>query len=95
VRGSSDADERGLTRAIAEDLAAYGITVNCIAPGWIVSGMTAPADSQAAREAAAQIPMGRVGEPADVAAAVAFLAAEEASYITGATIDLNGGVFAA
>jgi 3-oxoacyl-[acyl-carrier protein] reductase len=85
----------GLTRALAQDLAAYGITVNCISPAWIVSGMTAPADSPMARDAAAKIPVGRVGQPGDVAAVVAFLAADEAGYITGVNIDLNGGAFTA
>ena len=56
--------------------------------------MSAPADSEAGRKAAAAIPVGRVGERADVAAVVAFLASEEAGYITGTPIDANGGAFA-
>lgn len=85
----------GLTRALAMDLAPHGITVNCIAPGWIASNMTAEADSDAACEAALTIPVRRVGEPADIAASVAFLSTEEAGYITAATLDVNGGIFAA
>lgn len=84
----------GLTRALAIDLAPHGITVDCVAPAWITSNMTAPADSDAGRNAAAGIPLGRVGDPADVAVVVAFLASNEAGYITGTTIDVNGGVFA-
>lgn len=85
----------GLTCALAVDLAPYGITVNCLAPGWISSNMIAPADSETAREAAATIPVRRVGVPGDVAASVMFLVSNEASYVTAATIDVNGGVFAA
>ena len=83
-----------MTRALAIDLAPHGVTVNCIAPAWITSNMTAPADSDAGRKAAAAIPVGRVGEPTDVAAVVAFLAIGEAGYITRTTIDANGGAFA-
>ncbi|MBM3546082.1 MAG: SDR family oxidoreductase [Alphaproteobacteria bacterium] len=84
----------GLTRSLAFDLGPHGITVNCLAPGWIASNMTAPVGSSRAEEAAAAIPVRRVGIPSDMAAAVTFLAGDAASYLTGTTIDVNGGAFA-
>lgn len=84
----------GLTRALAVDLGPYGITVNCLAPGWITSNMTAAAGSAKAEDAAASIPVRRVGDPSDMAAVVRFLASDAASYLTATTIDVNGGVFA-
>lgn len=65
-------DHGPLTRALAMDLAAHGITVNCLVPGWIISNMTTPEDSDMARSAATTIPVGRVSQPADIAAAVAL-----------------------
>ena len=82
----------GMSKALAGEVASRGITVNCVAPGFIVSAMTAAlTDDQKARLLAA-IPVGRMGEGAEVAAAVAFLASAEAAYVTGQTIHVNGGM---
>lgn len=83
----------GFTKSIAVDLAPFGITANCIAPGFIKTDMT-DALPEAAREAIlAKIPLKRLGAPEDIAAAVKFLASDEASYITGSTIHVNGGMY--
>jgi 3-oxoacyl-[acyl-carrier protein] reductase len=83
----------GFSKALAQEVAARGITVNVVAPGFIETDMTA-ALGEAAREAlAARIPAARLGRPEDVAAAVCYLASEEASYITGQVIGVNGGMY--
>jgi 3-oxoacyl-[acyl-carrier protein] reductase len=83
----------GFTRAAARDLAPHGITVNCVAPGRILTGMTEPLESETNRAALARIPVGRIGTPEEIADAVAFLASEAAAFITATTIDVNGGEF--
>ncbi|MHC2432661.1 SDR family NAD(P)-dependent oxidoreductase [Bradyrhizobium sp. USDA 4451] len=85
----------GLTRAIARDLAPYGITVNCIAPGRVLSDLTGPADVPVNRVALSRIPVGRFGTAEEVAHVAAFLASPMAGFITGATIDITGGEFGA
>jgi 3-oxoacyl-[acyl-carrier protein] reductase len=85
----------GLTRAAARDLAPYGITVNCVAPGRILSEMTGPAEAPVNRAALSRIPVGRFGNAEEVADVIAFLTSPSASFMTGATIDLTGGEFAA
>jgi len=82
----------GMTRSLAREIGSRGITVNCVAPGFINTDMTR-ALSEAQRAALmTQIPLGRLGEPSDIAAAVAFLASREAAYITGTTLHVNGGM---
>lgn len=85
----------GLTRAAARDLAPCGITVNCIAPGRILSDLTGPPEAAVNRSALNRIPVGRFGTAEEVAHVVAFLASPLAGFITGATIDITGGEFAA
>jgi len=82
----------GMSKSIAAEVATRGITVNCIAPGFIATAMTdALTDEQRARGAAA-IPMGRFGTPAEIAAAAVYLASAEAGYVTGQTLHVNGGM---
>ncbi|MBH5400742.1 SDR family oxidoreductase [Bradyrhizobium sp. CNPSo 4010] len=85
----------GLTRAAARDLAPHGITVNCIAPGRVLSDLTGPAEALVNRSALSRIPVGRFGTAEEVAHVAAFLASPMAGFITGATIDITGGEFAA
>jgi 3-oxoacyl-[acyl-carrier protein] reductase len=83
----------GMTRALAREIGSRGITVNCVAPGYIDTDMTR-ALSQEQRDALlAQIPLGRLGTPDDIAAAVVFLASPEGGYITGSTLHVNGGMY--
>ncbi|CAJ4344874.1 3-ketoacyl-ACP reductase [Burkholderia pseudomallei] len=83
----------GMTRALAREIGSRGITVNCVAPGFIDTDMTKglPQEQQTALKT--QIPLGRLGSPEDIAHAVAFLASPQAGYITGATLHVNGGMF--
>jgi 3-oxoacyl-[acyl-carrier protein] reductase len=82
----------GLTKALAQEVASRGITVNLVAPGFVVTPMTdALSEAQKTRIAGA-IPLGRLGQPIDIAAAVAYLAADEAGWVTGATLHVNGGM---
>jgi 3-oxoacyl-[acyl-carrier protein] reductase len=83
----------GFTRSLAREIGSRAITVNCVAPGFVDTDMTrALADAQR-DQLLAQIPLGRLGRPEDVAAAVLFLASPGASYITGATLHVNGGMY--
>ena len=83
----------GLTRSLARELASRTITVNAVAPGFIETAMTAVLTDEQRTAMTSQIPLGRAGTDRDIAAAVAFLASEEASYITGHTLDVNGGMY--
>ncbi len=83
----------GFSRTLALELGPRGITVNCIAPGRIRSAMTAEAPETDNLKFLAGTPLGRFGDPSEIAALVSFLASEDASFITGATIDINGGSF--
>lgn len=82
----------GFTKSMAKELASRGITVNAIAPGFISTDMTAVLSEQVKTELAGQIPLGRLGEPEDIAAAVVFLVSNAANYITGQTIHVDGGM---
>ncbi len=83
----------GMTRSLAREFASRSVTVNAVAPGLVETAMT-DAMTEAARTAmAAQIPLGRFGKPADVAAAVLYLASDEAAWVTGTTMHVNGGMF--
>ncbi|HEV2468093.1 MAG TPA: 3-oxoacyl-[acyl-carrier-protein] reductase [Candidatus Sulfotelmatobacter sp.] len=83
----------GLTMAIAREVASRNITCNAVAPGFIETAMTAVLSDDFKQGAIKQIPLGRVGTPEDIASAVAFLASDDASYITGHVLSVNGGMF--
>jgi 3-oxoacyl-[acyl-carrier protein] reductase len=82
----------GLTRALARELGSRNITVNCVAPGFIETDMTAGLTEAQHKALLAQIPLGHLGKPADVAHAVAFLASAQAGYVTGQELHVNGGM---
>jgi 3-oxoacyl-[acyl-carrier protein] reductase len=82
----------GMTKAFALEVASRGITANCVAPGFIRTAMTAALDEKQKAAITARIPMGRMGEGADIGAAVVFLASREAAYVTGETLHVNGGM---
>ncbi|TFY96509.1 3-oxoacyl-ACP reductase FabG [Ramlibacter rhizophilus] len=85
----------GLTRALARELGSRGITVNCVAPGFIATDMTAALSQQQQDALLGQIPLGHLGRPDDVAHAVAYLASPEAGYVTGQELHVNGGMYMA
>jgi 3-oxoacyl-[acyl-carrier protein] reductase len=82
-----------MTRALARELGSRGITVNCIAPGFIETDMTASLPEEQQKALLGQIPLGHLGKPQDIAHAVAFIASPEAGYITGQEIHVNGGMY--
>ncbi|HYB52996.1 MAG TPA: 3-oxoacyl-[acyl-carrier-protein] reductase [Thermoanaerobaculia bacterium] len=83
----------GLTKSIARELASRNITCNAVAPGFIVTAMTDDMTEEARQRLFDEIPLGRLGSPEDVAAAVAYLASEEASYVTGHVLNVSGGLY--
>ncbi len=89
---ASKAGMIGMTKSLAAEVASRSVTVNCVAPGFITSPMTDALNEAQTSASLARIPAGRFGEGADVAAAVCFLASREASYITGQTLHVNGGM---
>jgi 3-oxoacyl-[acyl-carrier protein] reductase len=83
----------GMTRALAREIGSRGITVNCVAPGFIDTDMTRTLPEEQQTALKTQIPLGRLGSPDDIAHAVAFLASPQAGYITGTTLHVNGGMY--
>lgn len=82
----------GMSKALAQEVASRGITVNVVSPGFVATPMTGRLPEQQRVRLAGAIPMGRLGQPDDVAAAVAYLASDEAGWVTGATLHVNGGM---
>jgi 3-oxoacyl-[acyl-carrier protein] reductase len=82
----------GMSKALAQEVASRGITVNCVAPGFIVSPMTDALSEEQRSKLTGAIPAGRIGNAEDIAGSVVFLASEEAGYITGQTVHVNGGM---
>jgi 3-oxoacyl-[acyl-carrier protein] reductase len=89
---ASKAGVIGLTKSVARELAARSVTVNAVAPGLIETDMTRHLSDKVKEEFLKMIPLGRAGQPEDVAQAVLFLASEQASYITGQVLSVNGGM---
>ncbi len=85
----------GMTRALARELGSRNITVNCVAPGFIETDMTAALPEEQQKALLGQIPLGHLGKPADIAHAVAYLAGPQAAYVTGQELHVNGGMFMA
>jgi len=83
----------GFTRALAREVGSRNITVNCVAPGFIDTDMTRTLKPEQKSALLSQVPLGRLGEAADVAAAVLFLVSPGAAYVTGSTLHVNGGLF--
>ncbi len=89
---ASKAGMHGLTKSLALELSPKGVTVNAVSPGWIRTDMTADVTEEEWAEALEEIPLGRIGEPEEIASVVAYLASEESSYVTGQVLHVNGGV---
>ena len=83
----------GMTKSLARELGSRNITVNCVAPGFIDTDMTRALSEEQRTALLAQIPLGRLGQAADVAAAVAYLASPAAGYVTGTVLHVNGGMY--
>ncbi len=90
---ASKAGVAGLSRSLARELGSRNITVNCVAPGFIDTDMTKALEEKQRAALVVGIPLGRLGQPEDIAAAVGFLASPEAAYVTGTTIHVNGGMY--
>ena len=90
---AAKAGMHGFTMALAQEGAAKGVTVNTVSPGYVETPMTAAIKPEALAKVLAQVPLGRMARPAEIARVVAFLAADDSAYITGANIPVNGGLF--
>jgi 3-oxoacyl-[acyl-carrier protein] reductase len=82
----------GMSKSLAQEVASRGITVNCVAPGFVATPMTDRLTDAQKEKLTAAVPAGRLGTPEDVAVAVLFLASDEAAYMTGQTLHVNGGM---
>lgn len=89
---ASKAGMIGMSKAMAQEVASRGITINCVAPGFIATAMTDQLTEAQREKLTAAVPAGRLGSPEDIAMAVLFLASEEATYVTGQTLHVNGGM---
>ena len=89
---ASKAGMVGMSKAVAYEVASRGITVNCVAPGFITTAMTDKLTDDQKAQILTQVPAGRMGEPVEIAAAVLYLASAEAAYVTGTTLHVNGGM---
>lgn len=90
---AAKAGTEGFTRSLARELASRNITVNCVAPGFIETDMTAALTDAQRETLLTQVPLKRLGRPEDVASGVAYLLSDQASYVTGITLDINGGMY--
>lgn len=90
---ASKAGVEGFSRTLAREIGSRQVTINCVAPGLIETDMTDELDERLLNSMLDAVPIGRLGQPEDIAAAVSFLASDEASYITGAVIAVNGGMY--
>ncbi|MEX0584836.1 MAG: SDR family oxidoreductase, partial [Natronospirillum sp.] len=91
--GASKAGLEGFTRSLAREIASRNITVNAVAPGFIQTDMTDELPADHRDKILSQVPLARLGQPAEIAGAVAFLASDDAAYITGETLHVNGGMY--
>ena len=89
---ASKAGMIGMSKALAKEVASRGVTVNCVAPGFIATPMTDVLNDKQREGILAKVPMGRLGTPEDIAAAAVYLASDEAAYLTGQTLHVNGGM---
>lgn len=90
---ASKAGIEGFTRSLAREIGSRQITVNCVAPGFIETDMTRDLNDELIKSMLGAVPLARLGKPEDIAAAVSFLASDEAGYITGSVLDVNGGMY--
>lgn len=90
---ASKAGAEGFTRSLAREIGSRGVTVNCVAPGFVETDMTEELDERLINSMLDAVPVGRMGQPHEIAAAVAFLASDDASYITGEVLAVNGGMY--
>lgn len=90
---ASKAGLEGFSRALAREIGSRGVTINCVAPGLIETDMTDELDERLLNSMLDAVPLGRLGQPDDIAAAVSFLASDEAGYITGSVLAVNGGMY--